>query len=132
MHIKPRAHICHAPRTSAIVNKGAGACMSDCKAKVSIRWDGTVQFSRAAITRFRPHDVDYVCFYRVCGGGSGTRPLLGRERRELGLMGPGPFEQDNEDDPLEFFRMIHIKPRVRRLYHAWVHPRTKAIMVGIG
>lgn len=75
--------------------------MSDSEAIVSIRRDGTIHVSRAAITQFGPTGTDYVYLYRMRGGG-GTRPLLDRERRELGVRAPSPLAQRAEDDALEF------------------------------
>ena len=101
------------------------------KTTISIRRDGTVRFTQAAIREFRPSDADYLHFYHMKGGG-GTRPLVGRERRDLGLHGPGPFAQYSEDDPLEFLRGVGIEPRARKPYPAWIEPRTRTIMVQIG
>ncbi len=103
----------------------------DAEATVRIRCDGTVHFTAAATRHFREMDAAYVHFYRV-GGGGGTRPLLARERRDLGLNGNGPFSQYGEDDPVEFLCMIQIEPGTRRSYRAWSEPSTRTIMVQIG
>jgi hypothetical protein len=102
-----------------------------CEPAASIRCDGTIHFTRAAIRRFGATEVNYVHFYRT-GGGGGTRPLLSRERQELRLRGDGPFSDYAEDDPLEFFRGMHFKPRSTKSLRAWVEPKTQTIMVQIG
>lgn len=104
--------------------------LSACETTISIRRDGTLQFTRKAIGEFGPHDIDYVHFYRLSGGG-GTRPLLHRERQELGAREPGPFARYSDDDPLEFLRLVGIKPRTRKFYRAWIELKTGTIMVQI-
>jgi hypothetical protein len=105
--------------------------VNQCEATVSIRCDGTIHFPRAAIRQFAETDLAYIHFYRI-GGGGGTRPLLSCERNELRLRSDGPFPEYAEDDPLEFFRGIHFKPRSRKSLRAWIEPKTQTIMVQIG
>jgi hypothetical protein len=101
----------------------------DSKATISIRRDGTVHFTPAANREFGLSDANYLHCYRMRGGGGGTRPLLRRERQELGLMGAARVAGYLEDDPNEFMRLIQIKPRVGKLYRAWMEPKTRTIMV---
>jgi len=108
--------------------------MLDSETTISIRRDGTIHFNRAAFRQFGPIDPDNVHFYRLSGGG-GTRPLLRRERRELGVCGPGPTAQHAEDDPLEFMqefiRLVQVKPLARKRYRAWLEEKTKTVMIRI-